>query len=60
MDDLFRRYATTLDNTLILQATTGLKAVATTQTYTDAAPTTPKIYGQIVQAMSTVETNLLA
>jgi HK97 family phage major capsid protein len=60
MDDLFRRYATTLDNTLILQATTGLKGVATTQTYTDASPTTPKIYGQIVQAMSTVETNLLA
>jgi len=60
MDDLFRRYATTLDNTLILQATTGLKGVATTQTYTDASPTTPKIYGQIVQAMSSVETNLLA
>ena len=60
MDDLFRRYATTLDNTLILQATSGLKGVATTQTYTDASPTTPKIYGQIVQAMSTIETNLLA
>ena len=60
MDDLFRRYATTLDNTLVLQATTGLKGVATTQTYTDASPTTPKIYGQIVQAMSSVETNLLA
>jgi hypothetical protein len=59
MDDLFRRYATTLDNTLILQATTGLKAVATTQTYTDASPTSPKIYSQMVGAASTVEGALL-
>jgi hypothetical protein len=59
MNDLFRRYASTLDNTLILQATTGLKAVAATQTYTDASPTTPKIISQIVGAASTVESTLL-
>lgn len=59
LDDLFRRYATTLDNTLILQASTGLKAVATTQTYTDASPTTAKIYSQIIGGASTVETTLL-
>jgi hypothetical protein len=59
MDDLFRRYATTLDSTLVLQATTGLKAVAATQTYTDASPTSPKIYSQMVGAASTVEGALL-
>jgi hypothetical protein len=59
MDDLFRRYATTLDNTLVNQATTGLAAVAATQTYTDASPTTPKIYGQTIQGASTVEATML-
>jgi hypothetical protein len=59
MDDLFRRYATTLDNTLLNQATTGLATIAATQTYTDASPTTPKIYSQTIQAASTVESILL-
>jgi hypothetical protein len=59
IDDLFRRYASTLDSTLILQATTGLKAVASTQTYTDASPTTPKIYSQIIGGAATVEGTML-
>jgi hypothetical protein len=59
MDDLFRRYATTLDNTLVNQATTGLDAVASTQTFTQATPTTPQVYGQMVQAQSSVEGTLL-
>jgi len=59
MDDLFRRYASALDSTLLLQATTGLTATALTQTYTDASPTTPKIYSQIIGAAATVETTLL-
>jgi len=59
MDDLFRRYATVLDSTLINQATTGLDAVAANQTYTDASPTGPKIYSQVVGGAATVETTLL-
>jgi hypothetical protein len=59
MDDLFRRYAAVLDLTLISQATTGLALVATGQTYTDATPSSPKIYSQTIGAASTVETNLL-
>jgi hypothetical protein len=59
MDDLFRRYATVLDSTLINQATTGLDGVAANQTYTDASPTGPKIYSQIIGAAATVETTLL-
>jgi HK97 family phage major capsid protein len=60
MQDLFSRYATTLDNTLITQAVTGLSAVATVNTYTDASPTGPKIYSQIMGAGSGVEAALLA
>jgi hypothetical protein len=59
MDDLFRRYATVLDATLFNQATTGISAVAASQTYTDAAPTGPKLYSQMVGAAATVETTLL-
>jgi hypothetical protein len=59
MDDLFRRYATTLDSTLINQATTGLAAISTGQTYTQASPTTPLFYGQVIQAASGIETALL-
>ena len=59
MDDLFRRYATVLDSTLINQATTGLAPVSSLQTYTDASPTSPKIYSQIIQGASSVEGTLL-
>lgn len=60
MQDLFKRYATVLDNTLINQATTGLDAKSVTNTYTDAAPTGPKVYTKIVAGMSAVEAALLA
>lgn len=59
MDDLFRRYATTLDSTLLNQATTGLAPVSLLQTYTDASPTSPKIYSQVIQGASSVESTLL-
>jgi len=59
MGDLYRRYATTLDNTLINQAVTGLMAVSSVQTYTTGAPTTPLLYGQMVQGASSIEGVLL-
>lgn len=66
MDDLFRRYATTLDSTLINQATTGLSAVATATAFTTASPdfvsTTAanSLYGKVLSAASGVEGALLA
>jgi hypothetical protein len=67
MDDLFRRYASTLDSTLINQATTGLSAVATSTAFTTAAPnffdaTTPanNLYAKLLGAASGVEVALLA
>jgi HK97 family phage major capsid protein len=66
MDDLFRRYATTLDSTLINQATTGLSAVATATSFTTASPewmsttAADSLYGKILSAASGVESSLLA
>jgi hypothetical protein len=66
MDDLFRRYATTLDSTLLNQATTGLSAVATSTAFTTASPdfmsTTAanSLYGKVLSAASGVESSLLA
>lgn len=66
MDDLYRRYATTLDSTLINQATTGLSAVATATAFTTASPefmsTTAanSLYGKILGAASGVEAALLS
>ena len=60
LDDLFRRYATTLDSTLINQATTGLSAVATATTYTDTNPTGPELYPKILGATAASETAFLA
>lgn len=59
LGDLYKRYATTLDNTLINQATTGLAAVATTTTYTDASPTVPELYPKLLGAAAGVEAALL-
>ena len=50
MMDLQRRYATTLDSTIVNQATTGLLAVATDVAYTDATPTGPELYLKILGA----------
>jgi hypothetical protein len=59
MMDLQRRYATTLDSTLINQATTGLLAVATDVAYTDASPTGAELYPKILAAASGSEAALL-
>jgi hypothetical protein len=59
MGDLFRRYATTLDSTLINQATTGLAAVAQANTYTDASPTAAELYPKFAAAAAGVEAALL-
>lgn len=59
MQDLFDRVATTLDATLITQATTGLSAVASAVAYTDASPTAAELWPKIQGAASTVEGVLL-
>jgi hypothetical protein len=59
MRDLQRRWATTLDSTIINQATTGLLAVATDITYTDAAPTGADLYPKILQGAAASEAALL-
>lgn len=59
MDDLFRRYATALDATIITQATTGLNAVAVANAYTDASPTAAELWPKILGAAAGVETALL-
>lgn len=59
VQDMFRAYASTLDNTLLNQATTGLAASATLQTYTDASPTGPKIYAQVIAAQAGTEALML-
>ncbi|MEV6693374.1 hypothetical protein AB0M35_18080 [Micromonospora sp. NPDC051196] len=59
LDDLFRRYATNLDSTLINQSTTGLSAVATSVTYTDSTPTTAELYPKVIEGLAGVEAALL-
>ncbi|GAA0348651.1 hypothetical protein PV735_31615 [Streptomyces turgidiscabies] len=59
LDDLFRRYATTLDSTLLNQATNGLTNVATTVAYTDASPTVAELYPKVIEGLSGVEGALL-
>lgn len=59
LDDLFRAYATTLDSTLLNQASTGLTAVATSVAYTDASPTTAELYPKLLESLAGVEGALL-
>lgn len=59
MDDLFRRYATTKDSTLINQATTGLSALAVANAYTDASATAAEMWPKLLGAAAGVETALL-
>jgi hypothetical protein len=60
MDDLYRRYAATLDSTLINQATTGLDALADlTNAYVDASPTAPELYPKVLGAASGVEAAMI-
>jgi HK97 family phage major capsid protein len=59
LDDLFRAYATTLDTTLINQATTGLSAVSTAVAYTDASPTAAELWPKLHQAAAGIEAAML-
>ncbi len=59
LDDLFRRYHTNLDSTIINQATNGLTNVATSVAYTDASPTVAEAYPKIIEGLSGVEAALL-
>jgi hypothetical protein len=59
LDDLFRRYATTLDSTLINQASTGLAAVAQNVAYADATPTTAELWPKLHNALANSEAALL-
>jgi hypothetical protein len=58
--DLFKRVATTLDSTLINQASTGISAAAQATTYTSASPTAAEFWPYIYQAQSKLEQALLA
>jgi hypothetical protein len=60
LQDLFSRYVTDEDNQLLNQATTGLLAVAGSQTWTQGTPTGAGLYGQIQAAASGVEQAMLA
>lgn len=59
MNDLQRRLATTLDSTIINQATTGLTNISTAVAYTDASPTGPELYPKILAASAGSEAALL-
>ena len=62
MQDLFKRYATALDSTLLTQASTG--RVGAVQRRADSVhrtlPTVALLYPKILSAANTVETALLA
>ena len=60
MSDLQRRFATTLDSTLITQATTGLSALGVSVAYNDATPTGAELYPKILGALAGGEAALLA
>lgn len=57
--DLFNRYHTNLDRTLLNQATNGLSDLSTVVAYTSGTPTGEELYPKIVEATSGVETALL-
>ncbi|MFD7224826.1 hypothetical protein ACFV9P_28060 [Streptomyces sp. NPDC059892] len=59
LDDLFRRYASSLDTKLLNQATNGLTNVATAVAYTDATPTATELYPKVLEGLSGVEAALL-
>lgn len=59
MDDLFRRYHTTLDSTLLNQASTGLAAASTYVPYVSASPKVTEAYPIVISAQAAVEAALL-
>jgi hypothetical protein len=60
--DMFKAYATNLDNTLLNQATTGVSALATSGqvAYTSGSPTVAGLYPKVLGAAAAVEAALLA
>ena len=58
-EDLFSRYATSLDSTLINQAATGLNALASVVTFTSGTPSGSALYTKILGAAASVEAALL-
>jgi HK97 family phage major capsid protein len=59
MMDLQRRWATTLDSTIVNQATTGLLAVATDIAYTDTSPSGAELYPKLLAGAAGSEAALL-
>lgn len=59
MDDLQRRWATSLDGTLITQVSTGLAAVSTAITYDDTSPTGAELYPKILAGAAGSEAALM-
>jgi HK97 family phage major capsid protein len=59
MQDLFKRYATNLDSTLLNQATNGLSAVSVDNTFTTPV-TAAGLYPKVLGAQSAAEAALLA
>jgi hypothetical protein len=59
LDDLFRRYHTNLDSTVLNQATTGLAASASVIPYTSASPKVVEYYPIAVSALAAVEAAML-
>lgn len=62
LDDLFRAYASNLDNQLLNLATSGFTnavAAANTVAYTDASPTAAEAYPKLLDAVQRIETALL-
>jgi hypothetical protein len=59
LQDLYARYATALDSTMLNQATTGLSAIAQATAYTDATPTTVEMWPKVFQAFSQGEASFL-
>jgi hypothetical protein len=60
IEDLMTSWATSIDSTLITQATTGLAAASTSVAYTDASPTAAELYPKILAASAASEAGLLA
>jgi HK97 family phage major capsid protein len=59
MDDLFRRYASTLDSTLLNQTTTGLANVATAIQYDDGNPSGVEAWPKLLAGAAQAESALL-
>ncbi|MFJ8913424.1 phage major capsid protein [Amycolatopsis sp. NPDC102389] len=59
VEDLYKRYHANVDSKTLNLAGTGLSAVATPVTYTDATPTAEELYPKIPEALAGVEGALL-